>query len=208
MKAKNKYSSRHNSRFFNSKQNKAKKVESSIVIEEAPSPYFTNTTITPQFIVLHCTGYKDPLEVLKQNKVSCHYLIPQQNQITDLLVYEVVKPPLKAWHAGASQWKEFINLNSNALGIEINMPDYAHALENGTLDFLYFQDFQIPQITALKLLLKQIQTTYAIPAENIIGHSDIAPWRNVRGQIVMAKTDPGPTLPWQQLHANGIEKNL
>lgn len=180
-----------------------KRWQNEINIISAPSPYYTNTTIEPKFIVLHCIGYKDPLEALNQNKVSCHYLIPQQNS-SELIVYEVVKPPLRAWHAGVSKWQEYTGLNDYAIGIEINMPDYAHAIDNNTLDFLYFQDYQPNQLTALKILVKQIQNEYNIPPQNVIGHSDIAPWRNSTGNIIMGKTDPGPTLPWRELANEGI----
>ena len=77
-----------------------------------------------------------------------------------LIAYEVVKPPLRAWHAGISQWGNYTGLNDWSIGIEINMPNYAHA--------------------------------------------DAAPWRNTSGSIEIAKTDPGPTLPWKALAKNNI----
>lgn len=175
-----------------------------LTIIPAPSPYFTNQTITPYYILLHCIGYEDPLEVLNANNVSCHYLIPEQKSSNKLIAYEVVKPPLRAWHAGISQWKNYINLNDYAIGIEINMPNYAHALENSTLDFLYFENYQAQQISALEILVKQIQQMYSIPPENILAHSDVAAWRNISGTIEISKTDPGPTLPWQALAQKDI----
>src|SRR5438876_212234 len=96
-----------------------------LIIEPRPSRWFTNEPVKPVFIVLHCSGYNNTLEVFDKFKVSCHYFIPEQNETEPLVAYEVVKPPLRAWHAGISQWKNYTGLNAYALGIEVNMPNYA-----------------------------------------------------------------------------------
>lgn len=176
----------------------------SLIIEPRPSQWFTDEPIEPLYIVLHCSGYNNTLDVFDKSKVSCHYFIPEQNETDPLLVYEVVKLPLRAWHAGISHWKNDSNLNAYAIGIEINMPNYAHALENKTLDFLYFENFQEKQIKALQILVNQLQQQYNIPAENVVGHADIAAWRNISGETIMSRTDPGPTFPWKILAKNGI----
>jgi hypothetical protein len=49
-----------------------------IEIISKPSPWFSNTTIDPKFIVLHCIGFNDRLEILVQYHVRAHYLVPQQ----------------------------------------------------------------------------------------------------------------------------------
>lgn len=180
-------------------------MQEQVIIEERLSLHYSPRNITPKYIVLHCIGYDDPLQILNETQTSCHYLIPQQKSSNPLIAYEVVKPPLRAWHAGISHWKNYSGLNDWALGIEINMPDYAHALEkNKTLDFLFFTDYQKLQIEILKILVKRLQKQFSIPAENIIAHSDIAPWRDIAGKIVMSKTDPGPTLPWNKLACTNI----
>ena len=46
--------------------------------------------------------------------VSCHYLISRSGIIFNLLC-----PSFKAWHAGISQWKYDININDHSVGIEL-----------------------------------------------------------------------------------------
>jgi N-acetylmuramoyl-L-alanine amidase len=179
-------------------------------IKPAPevNPHYSNQTITPTFILLHCSGYEDPQATWIANNVSTHYLIPQQRSedTSFVIAYEVVKVPLRAWHAGVSQWRNYTGLNDYAIGIEISMPNYARALMNETLDFKYFEAFQRSQITALILLIQKLKKEYSIPAENILGHADVAPWRLEGNNTVLGKTDPGPTLPWKQLSAIGISE--
>lgn len=81
--------------------------------------------------------------------------------------------PLKAWHAGVSHWQNVSGLNAYAIGIEINMPNYARALMNDALDFKYFEPYQRSQIKKLAMLVQALQKKYSISAENIIGHSDV-----------------------------------
>ncbi|MCE3237141.1 MAG: N-acetylmuramoyl-L-alanine amidase [Gammaproteobacteria bacterium] len=170
-----------------------------------PNPYYSNQNITPSYIILHCSGYHDPEQIWIDYQVSTHYFIPEQNDTKQLIAYEVVKMPLRAWHAGVSHWQNKTGFNDFAIGIEIHMPNYAHALDgNGTLDFKYFEPYQRAQIRALILLIQELQKKYSIPAENVIGHSDIAPWRQQGNEIVLGKTDPGPTLPWKELAEQGI----
>jgi N-acetylmuramoyl-L-alanine amidase len=196
--------------FFSKSIPKSSNEQLEIIPATVANPYFSNQTITPKFILLHCTGYHDPQEVWLKNQVSTHYLIPEQNNtntnIENLIAYEVVKVPLKARHAGVSSWQNITGLNSHAIGIEINMPNYARALMNDTLDFKYFEPYQHAQIRALILLVQALQKNYSIPAENIIGHSDVAPWRQQEHQTLLGKTDPGPTLPWKNLSELGISR--
>jgi len=175
-----------------------------------PNPYFSNQTITPTHIILHCSGYRDPEQTWLDNQVSTHYFIPEQNTTEEteepeqLIVYEIVKLPLRAWHAGVSHWQNKTGFNDFAIGIEIHMPNYARALMNGTLDFKYFEPYQQAQIQTLILLVKELQKEYGIPAENVLGHSDVAAWRQRDNETVLGKTDPGPTLPWKELSELGI----
>ena len=77
---------------------------------------------------------KDP-----RYKVSCHYLINRKGVVT-----QMVNDRNVAWHAGKSQWKNFINLNNYSLGIE---------LVNKGHQFGY-QNFNIKQIYSLIRLCK------------------------------------------------------
>jgi len=170
------------------------------------SPHFTDKIIEPKFIVLHCIGYHDPVAILEQYSVSAHFLIPKQTKHY-LEVYQLVQENKRAWHAGVSNWKEYQGLNDHAIGIEISMPNYATAVskkEDEELNFKYFESFEPKQIAALIELVKDLQKQFNIPAENVIAHSDIAPYRIIDDKTVLSKTDPGPTLPWRQLAEHGI----
>jgi N-acetylmuramoyl-L-alanine amidase len=56
------------------------------------------------------------------------------------------------------------DINSASIGIELD--------NNGS------EPFSEAQITSLMALLSKLQKQYGIPAQNIIGHSDIAPTVN------------------------------
>ena len=114
------------------------------------------------------------------SEVSSHYLIKRNGAI------DVMVPDLYiAWHAGKSSWKSFKSLNKNSIGIEISNPGHEHAYVN-------FSKKQIQSILYLsKLLIKK----YKIKSSNVLGHSDIAPFR---------KNDPGEKFPWKHLAKLGV----
>jgi len=92
-----------------------------------------------------------------------------------------------AWHAGKSSWKSFKSLNKNSIGIEISNPGHRHK-------YINFSKKQIQTIIYLsKLLIKK----YKIKSCNVLGHSDIAPFR---------KKDPGEKFPWKHLAKLGVGK--
>ena len=138
-----------------------------------------------QYIILHYTGMKKESKAIErlcnmQTKVSSHYFIKNSGEVLTLVpdLYE-------AWHAGKSSWKNLKSLNKNSIGIEINNPGH---------DFGY-KNFRFKQILSLKKLLKYLIKKYGIKKENILGHSDIAPYR---------KKDPGEKFPWNDLYKNGL----
>ena len=133
-----------------------------------------------KFIILHYTGMKKETDAIKKlcdynSKVSSHYFIKNNGQILNLVpdLYE-------AWHAGKSKWKKFKSLNKYSIGIEIN--NLGH-------EFGY-NKFNSKQINSLKKLLSFLIKKYNIKADNVLGHSDIAPDR---------KKDPGEKFPWKKL---------
>ena len=137
------------------------------------------------FIIIHYTGMKNELEALRKlcdykSKVSSHYLIKNSGEILNLVpdLYE-------AWHAGESSWKKFKLLNKFSIGIEISNPGHEHG----------YKKFTLNQISSLIKLLKHLQKKYVVKSKNILGHSDIAPYR---------KKDPGEKFPWRKL----ANKNL
>jgi len=103
-------------------------------------------------------------------KVSAHVLIPRNGKLIQFVDFDK-----RAWHAGESCFQGQDNCNDFSIGIELE-----------GADDIAFTDKQYFSLAALsKLLLQQ----YAIPKENIVGHSDIAPGR---------KTDPGPMFDWDK----------
>ena len=140
-----------------------------------------------KFLIFHYTGMKKESEAIKrltniQSEVSSHYLIKKNGDIV------VMVPDLYvAWHAGKSSWKSFKSLNKNSIGIEISNPGHEHK-------YINFSKKQIQSIIYLsKLLIKK----YKIKSSNVLGHSDIAPFR---------KKDPGEKFPWKNLAKFGIGK--
>ena len=137
------------------------------------------------FIIIHYTGMKNELKALRKlcdyrSKVSSHYLIKNSGEILNLVpdLYE-------AWHAGESSWKKYKSLNKFSIGIEISNPGHEHG----------YKKFTLNQISSLIKLLKHLQKKYVVKSKNILGHSDIAPYR---------KKDPGEKFPWRKL----ADKNL
>ena len=140
-----------------------------------------------KFLIFHYTGMKKESEAIKrltdiQSEVSSHYLIKKNGDIV------VMIPDLYvAWHAGKSSWKSFKSLNKNSIGIEISNPGHEHS-------YINFSKKQIQSIMYLsKLLIKK----YKIKSSNVLGHSDIAPFR---------KKDPGEKFPWKHLAKLGVGK--
>ena len=132
------------------------------------------------FLILHYTAIastKESLDFLckKTNKVSCHYLISQNGQI-----YNLVNEKNRAWHAGQSAWLSEKDLNSISIGIEL---DFSPNHQNNKFSKLLFD--------SLIELLRYLKKKYNIDEKNILGHSDIAPYR---------KIDPGEKFPWKKLH--------
>ena len=108
-------------------------------------------------------------QIIRGLKVSAHFFIRRDGE-----VMQFVPCSLRAWHAGASSWRERANCNDFSLGIEME----------GT-DTKPFTDAQYSTLISLTQLLKR-----AYPIADITGHSDIAPSR---------KTDPGPFFDWPRL---------
>ena len=123
-----------------------------------------------KYIVIHYTGMKN-LKLAyqklsdKNSNVSTHYLISRNGIIFNLLC-----PKYKAWHAGKSKWKNNTNINDYSIGIE---------LENKGHEFGY-TNFSKKQYDSLKKLIKFFKKNFYILDKNIIFHSDISPNRKKR----------------------------
>ena len=138
-----------------------------------------------QYIIVHYTGMKKESKAIERlcdtnSKVSSHYFIKNSGEVLNLVpdLYE-------AWHAGKSSWKNLKSLNKNSIGVEISNPGHDHGYKN----------FNLQQILSLKKLLKYLIKKYNIKRKNILGHSDIAPYR---------KKDPGEKFPWDDLYKDNL----
>lgn len=152
-----------------------------------PSPnHNTRRDVTkPWIIVLHYTGMESAEAARDwlcnpQSAVSCHYLVDEQGEIT-----QMVDEELRAWHAGVSSWKGRSDINSASIGIEIHNPGH-------DLGYKDFPDGQIGSVTAL---CRDIASRHSILPQHVLAHSDVAPTR---------KIDPGEKFPWAKLHAGGV----
>lgn len=137
-----------------------------------------------ELIIIHYTALKSINDSLKYlcasaNKVSSHYLISNKGK-----VYSLVSEKKRAWHAGQSYWKGKKDINSISIGIEL---DYCPSIKKNT--------FSNDLNSSLLILLKRIVKKHKILPENILGHSDIAPYR---------KIDPGKHFPWHLIENEGL----
>lgn len=146
----------------------------------SPSPNFDERTLPITMIVLHYTGMESAQAAIDrlrdpEAKVSSHYLVDEDGS-----VHELVPEDKRAWHAGKSHWREWDDINSASIGIEIVNPGHEFG----------YRDFPEAQIDAVVRLVHGIKDRYEITRGNIVGHSDIAPAR---------KRDPGELFPWHRL---------
>lgn len=156
-------------------------------IKWLPSPNFDDRdkTIPIDMLVLHYTGMKTGAAAIERlcdpaAKVSAHYVVEENGRI-----FSLVREDNRAWHAGLSFWRGARDINGRSIGIEIVNPGH---------EFGYRQ-FPTVQIESVKSLATDIIARHAIPARNIVGHSDVAPAR---------KEDPGELFNWRDLAESGI----
>ena len=153
------------------------------LIETFKSPNFNERKSSQNFdyLIIHYTAMKSCFEALeymceKKNKVSAHFLVSKNGDI-----FYLVDINKRAWHAGESYWKGLEDLNSSSIGIEIDNSGH----------HIYNEGYNHLQIESLCELIKKLSEDYNILSKNILGHSDIAPFR---------KIDPGEKFPWQKLN--------
>ena len=138
---------------------------------------------TVKFIIIHYTGMKSFQDAYNKlndinSSVSCHYLISRKG-----IIYNLLNPNLKAWHAGKSEWKNNKNLNDYSIGIELENKGHEHG----------YSSFTKSQYASLKDLIISLSFLYRIKSKNILGHSDISPNR---------KKDPGELFKWKEISPN------
>ena len=135
----------------------------------------------PDIIVIHYTAMADWTRARDwlcnpDAEVSAHYIISPQGEVTQL-----VEEDQRAWHAGAGSWGDVTDVNSRSIGIELS--------NDGA------SPFSAPLMDALCNLLPNMMDRWAVPAERVIGHSDLAPGR---------KIDPGARFDWARLVRGGM----
>ncbi|GKW02316.1 N-acetylmuramoyl-L-alanine amidase [Pectobacterium carotovorum subsp. carotovorum] len=147
-----------------------------------------------RFLVIHYTAedFATSLNILTDEHVSAHYLIPAHPPLQrgKPIAWQLVPESQVAWHAGASSWRGFSRLNNSSIGIEIENAGYQRTLIGYT-----WEPFTAPQIQLVTAIARDIVDRYQIAPQNVVAHSDIAPQR---------KQDPGPLFPWQALAQAGI----
>ena len=136
-------------------------------------------------LLLHYTGMASAEKAVEwlcsaESRVSCHYLIDEAGGVT-----QMVSEQMRAWHAGDSYWAGETDINSVSIGIEIHNPGHGLAYSN----------FPEKQMQAVEALCLDIVARHRIRPEQVLGHSDVAPWR---------KSDPGEKFDWGRLAGAGV----
>ncbi len=107
-------------------------------------------------------------------QVSSHLLIRRNGEVIQFVPFHK-----RAWHAGASCFRERTRCNDFSVGIELE-----------GADDIPYEDVQYAKLIAVSHCL--LQAYPQITLDNIVGHSDIAPGR---------KTDPGSAFDWSRYRA-------
>ncbi len=137
--------------------------------------------LTPDLVVIHYTAMESCDAAARAlcdpaREVSAHYLISAKGAVLAL-----VDEPMRAWHAGAGEWRGAGDVNSRSIGIELSNT-------GGT-------PFAAAQMDALDEVLRGIFHRWPVQPDGVIAHSDMAPGR---------KKDPGPRFDWRRLSLEGL----
>jgi N-acetylmuramoyl-L-alanine amidase len=156
-------------------------------IRELPSPNQDDRPpdVPIDMLILHYTGMRSAGEAVDRlrdpvARVSSHYVVDEDGSVLRLVPEE-----RRAWHAGVSYWRSHTELNARSIGIEIVNPGHEWG----------YRDFPVLQLAVVCDLCLAILSRHAIPARNIVAHSDAAPDR---------KEDPGEKFDWLGLAQNGV----
>ncbi len=154
-------------------------------VMDLPSPNHDERHSAVDMLILHYTGMKTAQAALDRLRdpaaaVSSHYVVDE-----DGTVFQLVPEDRRAWHAGVSHWRGHAALNARSVGIEIVNPGHEWG----------YRDFPVLQLAAVCDLCLLVSARHAIPARNVVAHSDVAPDR---------KEDPGERFDWRALADNGV----
>jgi len=156
-----------------------------IIEKHLPSGYSKRPISVKGIILHHISGInldknkKYDAEFVRQifitYKVSAHFLINRDGSI-----WELVKPPLRCWHAGKSSFRGVSGLNSHTLGIEFVGSDQ--------------DEFEEEQYIAGAKLCAKLMADYNIPTKWITMH------RIVSGSTVRTDAKQDPSFFWDWVH--------
>jgi N-acetylmuramoyl-L-alanine amidase len=154
-------------------------------IVELPSSNHDERGCPVDMLILHYTGMRTAQAALDRLRdpaaqVSAHYVVNEEGT-----VFRLVPEDRRAWHAGVSHWRGHTALNARSIGIEIVNPGHEFG----------YRDFPVLQLAAVCDLCLPILARHAIPARNVVAHSDVAADR---------KQDPGERFDWRALAENGV----
>ena len=136
-----------------------------------PAGHFGNDYVEQLFTnCLDCREHDD-FDDIRELRVSSHLFIRRSGAVVQFVPFDQ-----RAWHAGESSFKGRSQCNDFSIGVELEGVDTGE-----------FTDQQYQMLTSFCQLL---MADGSIPADHIVGHSEIAPGR---------KTDPGPGFDWQRL---------
>lgn len=153
---------------------------------ENPSPNHDSRGGQPvDILVMHYTDMLSAEAAIAhlrspESKVSAHYVVSETGEVTQL-----VDESMRAWHAGESSWRGSANINARSIGIEIANLGHSHG----------YTAFPAEQMAVVIALSQDIIKRHAIPARNVVGHSDVA---------FLRKQDPGELFDWQALAKSGV----
>src|SRR5262249_43784400 len=136
-------------------------------------------------LVLHYTGMKTAAEATDRpcdplSQGSAHYGVDE-----DGTVWRLVEESRRAWHAGLSFWQGTENVNTVSIGIELVNPGHEWG----------YRSYPDAQMLSLAAVCSGLLGRHPIPADRVVGHSDVAPLR---------KQDPGELFDWPRLAREGI----
>ena len=163
-----------------------------------PSPNFKPGRSHPiSCIILHSTGggwegavqtLCDPRADNPPARTSAHYLVKKDGGIIHL-----VHESDTAFHAGYSSFKGQLYVNNFSVGIEqeklgIDDPD---------------EPFTEAQLASAAALCRAIMADYGIPAEDVVGHADVADGATPeqKAQHLKDHHDPGVAFDWAAFRA-------
>ncbi|RZJ91830.1 MAG: hypothetical protein EOO20_03970 [Chryseobacterium sp.] len=124
--------------------------------------------LTPQYLIQHFDASPNATGAISwmlspKSKVSAHLHIDRDGNITQLVAFNRI-----AHHAGESEWRGLIGMNSRSIGIEIQ--------NTGS------QEYTAKQMDSVAEVSKLLVSHYNL--KEVIGHEDVAPIR---------KNDPSGT---------------